>query len=174
MFGMFAPNTSPCQVSAGASRCCSLWLVIGRGVLGLVTLVREITYGLDIMVRPHLPQSCTLCLHLRASSGFAKTPEGSCENLRHIGSCFGRIGVVNSWIKHHAKRGEVWLGMIERQNEHEMSSITLRNCYIALRSCLLRRVMTSGHKSARAHPSLDIERGAGRPKAVPRFVLTQE
>jgi ferredoxin len=28
------------------------------------------------------------------------------ENLRHIGSCFGRIGAVNGRIKHHAKRGE--------------------------------------------------------------------
>jgi hypothetical protein len=45
--------------------------------------------------------------------------------------------------------------MIERQNEHAMASITLRNCRIALRSCLLRRVMTSGHKSARANPSVD-------------------
>ena len=45
-----------------------------------------------------------LCSHPRllfgpvgsgASTRVAKTPEGSCENLRHIGSCFGRIGVVN-------------------------------------------------------------------------------
>ena len=33
-----------------------LWLVIGRRVFGLMTLIREITYGLDIIVRPHLPQ----------------------------------------------------------------------------------------------------------------------
>ena len=33
----------------------ALWLVIGRRVFGLMTLIREITYGLDI-VRPHLPQ----------------------------------------------------------------------------------------------------------------------
>jgi hypothetical protein len=104
----------------------------------------------------------------RASTGFAKTAEGSCENLRHVGSCFGWIGVVNGWIKHHAKRGEVWLGMIERQNEHAVASIALRNCHIALRSCLLRRVMTSGHKSARANPSLDIGRG-GAPVGQERF-----
>jgi hypothetical protein len=29
---------------------------IGRRVFGLMTLIREITYGLDIIVRPHLPQ----------------------------------------------------------------------------------------------------------------------
>ena len=34
----------------------SLWLVIGRRVFGLMTLIREITYGLDIIVRPHLPE----------------------------------------------------------------------------------------------------------------------
>ena len=34
----------------------ALWLALGRRVFGLMTLIREITHGLDIIVRPHLPQ----------------------------------------------------------------------------------------------------------------------
>jgi hypothetical protein len=33
----------------------ALWLVLGRRVFGLMTLILEITYGLVIIVRPHAP-----------------------------------------------------------------------------------------------------------------------
>src|SRR5262245_52452243 len=45
-----------CRVSAAAWRFCLLWLVVGRGIFGLMTLIREITYGLDVIVRSHLAE----------------------------------------------------------------------------------------------------------------------
>ncbi len=45
------PTATTSMMSEG-----SLWLALGRGVFGLMTLIREITHGLDIIARPHLPQ----------------------------------------------------------------------------------------------------------------------
>jgi hypothetical protein len=64
-YGQRHKESAPTEADASAALCKQSWQFgdvarygspFGRGVFGLMTLIREITHCLDIIVRPHLPQ----------------------------------------------------------------------------------------------------------------------
>jgi len=52
------------------------------------------------------------------SAFFLKAPKRLGQNLRRIGACLDRVGLVRCWIKHDAESCGEGFRMVERQNRH--------------------------------------------------------
>jgi hypothetical protein len=52
-------------------------------------------------------------------AGLIQAPNWYCEPLRREGPCLALIVLVQSGIKHHAKRSSERLEMFERENWHQ-------------------------------------------------------